>query len=248
VSRLWPIRELAVPLVKKAQRRTGRRRGLAVVSALLALAVPLTLQLADNFRMVLPGLVYRSGQLGAGNLRNCILRHKLRAVVNLRGANVEAAWYQDERAMALQCGASFYDLAIDSGYPPNPEELEELVTLLTTCEKPLLVHCNSGVERSGIVAAICILTLDPDGSLDKARQQLGLVYGQLPWRASAVRHQAFVNLYESWLVEHACEHTPGAFRDWALHVYQPPIELDNRAVFGSPQWMSASQKEGAPGR
>jgi hypothetical protein len=222
--------------------RLGRfwRRRLALAVVLLFGGLVLAWRLGDNFRTVIPGLVYRSAQLSASTLRDRILQYHLRCVVNLRGPNVDDAWYQDERTTAVQFGAQPIDLSTDSGYPPNPEELRELVTLLTTCPKPVLVHCNSGVDRSGIVAAICVLALDEHGTLDKARQQFGLAYGQLPWRANTLRHKAFLALYEDWLAQTGYLPTPTHFREWAFHVYQPPADLDNRLVPGSPQSMLPS--------
>jgi hypothetical protein len=214
----------------KDARRGYRWRVLATVLLLGVLVI--AQQYWDNFHTVIPGQVYRGAQVSAASLQKFIPRYHLRSIINLRGPNVDDAWYQDERATAVRYGAQPYDLSPDSSYPPNPDELRELVTLLTSCQKPILIHCNSGIDRTSIVAAICVLALDDHGSLAKARGQLGLAYGQLPWRANFRRHQAFLDLYASWLGQHGFVTTPAHFQEWALHVYQPSPDLDNRVVPG----------------
>jgi protein tyrosine phosphatase (PTP) superfamily phosphohydrolase (DUF442 family) len=185
-----------------------------------AIAVP-GWALRDNFRTVIPGQVYRSGQLSADALFNRITDRRLRSIINLRGANPGESWYDEERAVTARQGVLHYDLPTDSEFPPSPAELRELIQLLDKCERPVLIHCQSGIDRTGLVAAVCVL-LGEDGSPALARQQLGLWYGHLPWRTNTARQRAFVGQYEQWLAEHGQEHNPARFREWSVRVYQGP--------------------------
>jgi protein tyrosine/serine phosphatase len=185
----------------------------------LACAVTVTAwALQDNFHTVLPGKVYRSAQLSPSALQERINCCGLRAILNLRGANLGEAWYDEECSLAEQEGIHHYDLATDSEYPPTPYDLRETIEVLDQCERPLLIHCQSGIDRTGVVAAICVL-LSEEGSTAKARDQFGLLYGALPWRASTNRQKAFLGEYEQWLAQHNQEHDADRFRDWALNVY-----------------------------
>jgi undecaprenyl-diphosphatase len=195
-----------------------------VFGLLAALAAAAGWTLRENFRTVVPGQVYRSGQLGAAALEGRVAQCHLRAVLNLRGANPQEDWYREECAAADALGLHHYDLATDSVLPPNPEELRELIRVLDRCERPLLIHCNSGIDRTGVVAAICIL-LGEGGSVADAEGQFSLTYGALPWRPSTTNGREFVALYEHWLAGHGLGHSASHFRQWATSVYSTPSDL-----------------------
>lgn len=175
---------------------------------------------SDNFWTVIPGHIYRSGQNGAGALERRIAAYGIRSILNLRGANPDSDWYQDERAVADRCGVEFFDLSIDSWNPPDSEEMRALIDILDTCPKPALIHCEAGIDRTGYVAAICVL-LDDAGSPVWAREHFGLHYGQLPFREKAIHQRAFLDLYQFWLTQLGYEHSSARFREWALQVYDP---------------------------
>lgn len=58
---------------------------------------------------------------------------------------------------------------------PPRETLLELIDLLPTLEKPVLLHCKSGADRTGLVGAIWRLTQE-DEPLAIAREELSLRY------------------------------------------------------------------------
>jgi len=192
--------------------------GLAIpLVMLVAAASPFLRPLGENLHSVIPGCVYRSGQLSPESLEDLAVQKSLRSIINLRGANPGQEWYEQERAVARRQGLRFYDLPVDSQCP-TAVELRELLRVLERCPKPLLIHCQSGIDRSGIVAAICILLLDESGSLEEARTHLGWRYGQMPWRENLAAQETFLQNYQSWLTEYGQSHSPGRFRDWLLRV------------------------------
>jgi protein tyrosine phosphatase (PTP) superfamily phosphohydrolase (DUF442 family) len=200
--------------------KKGRGRRALVIGAVLAVAIAVPgWALRGNFRTVVPDLVYRSGQLSSTALLSRIAEYHLHSVLNLRGANPGESWYDEERDLAARQGVRHYDLPTDSEYPPSPEELRELIQVLDRCERPLLIHCQSGIDRTGLVAAVCVLLAD-DGSPRQAQQQLGILYGHLPWRTNTARQQAFVGQYEQWLSQNGFAHSPARFRQWSLHIYE----------------------------
>jgi hypothetical protein len=226
---------LARPGRAAARRKRGcRPRRWKVVVGVLVLAAAAVgaagWALGDNFATVLPGRVYRSAQLSAAGLHDRIARLHLRAVLNLRGANPGEDWYDEECELAAHEGVKHYDLATDSEYPPTPEDLHELIGVLDHCERPLLIHCQSGIDRTGVAAAVCVL-LGEGGSPALAHGQLGQLYGhQLPWRERTARQEAFLGQYDRWLADQGCAHSPGRFRRWALRVYGAPSELAQNAT------------------
>src|SRR6516162_8849371 len=52
--------------------------------------------LAGNFHAVIPGQVYRCGQLSGEALEKVIAEHHIRTVVNLRGSSPPLPWYLEE--------------------------------------------------------------------------------------------------------------------------------------------------------
>jgi protein tyrosine phosphatase (PTP) superfamily phosphohydrolase (DUF442 family) len=211
---------------------TPRRKRLRFLLAVLLL-IPLVAmavggaawEMSDNFHTVVPDVVYRSGQLDAPTLEYRVHRHHLRAVINLRGPNLQAPWYQEECETTSRLGLQHFDFPVDSVEPPTAAELAELFHLLTDCDKPVLIHCQSGIDRSGLVAAIALLLLDDKGTPAKAHGQFGLCYGHMPWRPSTARKEAFLNRYDAWLAQQGELHDRDRFRDWALEVYPDDEEV-----------------------
>jgi protein tyrosine phosphatase (PTP) superfamily phosphohydrolase (DUF442 family) len=198
-----------------------RRRRLLVLGFLLVttLTAVAASSFSDNFHPVITGAVYRSGQPSANQLANHIADEGIRSIVNVRASNPGADWYEEERAVAARRHVEHYSVGIDSACP-LPDEVRTLIPILDCCPKPVLVHCQSGIDRTGPVAAICILLLDDrPQALEDAKAQLGLRYGHLFWRTNTKRQQAFLGMYEAWLAVHHNAHCREHFREWALRVY-----------------------------
>jgi protein tyrosine phosphatase (PTP) superfamily phosphohydrolase (DUF442 family) len=184
---------------------------------LVVAASPLVGSLGENFHVVIPGCLYRSGQLSADSLAERAARQGICSVINLRGPNPGQAWYEREWAVARCQHLKLYDLPVDSQCP-TASELTELLDVLEGCPKPVLIHCQSGIDRSGIVAAISILLLDEFGSLERARTHVGWRYGHMPWRDNVSVQERFLDSYEKWLTDHGQTHDRDHFRDWLLRV------------------------------
>lgn len=142
----------------------ARRRRLGLLAALLAVAAATAIALALNHRLgpkhlltVTPDVLYRSGQLTPEQLADVITRNGVRTVVNLRSENEmqRGDWHARERATAKALGARVVDLPMNTGFPPRNTELERWLALLDDPDAhPMLVHCEYGVIRTGIMVAI----------------------------------------------------------------------------------------------
>src|SRR5262249_17791834 len=147
--------------------------------AILVLAVPATWvgwnQATYNFWTMQPGRIYRSAQMSPEALARTVRAHHIRTVVNLRGPNPRASWYQNEVAATLSANATQVDIPLSSCVWMSRIQLRTLVRVLDTCEYPVLVHCAWGSERTGLTSAVAEL-LRPTGTLDDARAQLALRY------------------------------------------------------------------------
>ena len=112
------------------------------------------LQLTGNIHTVEPGALYRSAQLGEGALADVIDDYHIKSVINLRGAVPQASWYRSEIAVSKARGVVHYDLPLSANSLVDPATMARISALLRSAPKPVLIHCQSGADRSGLVAAL----------------------------------------------------------------------------------------------
>jgi protein tyrosine/serine phosphatase len=136
------------------------------------------LQVTGNFHSVIDGQFYRSAQPTSDELASYIQAHGIKTVINLRGAHPGAAWYDDEVKTARGLGITHIDFGMSASKTISPEKVQRLVELMTSAPKPILIHCLSGADRSGLVAALYVSKvagLDED----RAEGQLSFYYGHV---------------------------------------------------------------------
>jgi hypothetical protein len=172
-----------------------------------------------NLRTVLPGQVYRCAQLDPESLKRVIRRLGIRTVVNLRGCCAPAPWYLDECRVAGRLGVSEEDLGFSAGRLPAVPTLRQLLEVLDRAEYPILVHCQRGADRTGMVSGLALL-LRTDTSLEEARLQLGLRYGHLAIGRTGHLDRLF-DLYEEYLAKQGQPHSPQILRRWIEQDYCP---------------------------
>jgi protein tyrosine/serine phosphatase len=144
------------------------------------------LQIVGNIHAVTPGLVYRSAQLNGNRLADTLKQYQIKSVINLRGDNVDEDWYTDELKVTAAQGAEHYDLGMYAKAPPDAKTLERMFEILKTAPRPLLIHCNSGSDRTGLVAAVYKHFIEGQSPKEAARQ-LSFRYGHFPWLGSGTR-------------------------------------------------------------
>ncbi|WP_435017743.1 tyrosine-protein phosphatase [Tundrisphaera sp. TA3] len=189
------------------------------LAGLVAAGLAAWLFLGDNFAAIRPGQLYRSGQLGRASLEAKLRDHRIKTVLNLRGAHPEADWYRDERAATLAAGGTQVDMALSSCEWMSRAQARALLEILDRAEKPILVHCFHGSERTGITCAFAEL-LRPGSTLADAREQFTLRYLYTGYGDGVVtfRH---LERYEAWLNAQKAEHSPERFRAWIADGFEP---------------------------
>lgn len=200
-----------------------RLRKRVVRGSLALLAVPVALWAfvtwTDNFGTVAPGRIYRAGQMGGATLARTLAGYRVRTVLNLRGPNPDQAWYRAERAATIAAGATQVDLSLSSCEWMSHAQLRTLIRVLDTSEYPLLVHCQYGSERTGLVSAFAEL-LRPGSTLRDAEAQFTVRHLFLPVRDGKMMLDHLAQ-YRDWLKAQGAEHSPGRFRRWADEGYTP---------------------------
>ena len=132
-----------------------------------------------NFHPVTHGEAYRSAQLDRDELERYIGEFGIRSVINLRGCNAGETWYQEEIQACRTMRVRHFDLELSAQKAPLPREVQLLVHIFDTAPRPVLIHCQGGADRSGLVAALWKIVVD-DVPKSVARNQLSLRYGHLP--------------------------------------------------------------------
>ena len=174
-----------------------------------------------NFGVIREGREYRSGQLSGPALGRAVATYRIKTVLNLRGPSPKAAWHAAERAAALDGGATHVDIALSSCEWMSREQARALLDVLETAERPLLIHCQWGSERTGLVSAFLEL-LRPGGSLEAAENQFRLHYLYVPFGDGIVMERHLAQ-YKGWLAAHSLPHTPDRFRHWLIEEFRPGV-------------------------
>lgn len=168
-------------------------------------------------RSVIPDGVYRAKQPTASQLRRTISAHGIRSVVNLRGRNERDPWYAEETRVSAAAGVGHVDIPLETFDWPPKIEVQQLIATLTSAPRPILLHCESGMDRSGWASAVALLVSGEP--LARARQQLSMRYGHVCLKEC--RLDEFFDLYAGWLAETRTPESAGAFRKWAAGIYAP---------------------------
>lgn len=191
---------------------------------------------SQNIGVVDPGRAYRSAQPTA-RLGAMIREYKLASILNLRGGSPKDAFYANEVRAADEAGVSFYDLPLSATRRPKRRELLLLVDVLSKCEYPLLIHCKSGADRTGLASAmykLMILGQPPE----RAEEAFTIFHSHIPLFGTQHLHEP-IDEYAAWLTQHGLTHTAERFRDWIMNDYEaddpaeepPPLAAGPRRVF-----------------
>jgi protein tyrosine phosphatase (PTP) superfamily phosphohydrolase (DUF442 family) len=216
------------PPTDRTSRRRVHLRRLAVSTLFVAALVTFTFRnpwFRGNLGVVDEGRVYRSAQPTDG-LPSLVASKGLATVLNLRGGSDADPWYAAEVANTRRLGVDFYDLPMTATARPTRKQLLTVLDLLDRCKYPLLIHCKSGSDRTGLVSALYLMSrkgIPPE----RAEDAFSLYYGHVPLLGTRHLHEPFRE-YADWLKSHQLAHTPERFRDWVAHDYRaddPLVEL-----------------------
>lgn len=138
-------------------------------------------RLVENFHVVEKGKLYRSAQLSARSLEHEIKKHNIKTVINLRGTHCNEGWWHAEKNVCAQQQVRHYDIAMSASSLSSRENLLKLLEIYDTAEQPILIHCQSGADRTGEAAAIWVLEKMHQTNHEAAKQ-LSALYGHFSSR------------------------------------------------------------------
>ncbi len=156
-----------------------------------------------NLDQIAPG-VWRSNQPSAWRLARYKDRLGLKAVINLRGPSAQG-FYLFEVEACRDLGLTLHDVNFSARRAPTRAALLQVIDLFATVQKPVLIHCKSGADRTGLIAALYLMVVE-QRPLNEAKQQLSLRYLHLKASRTGILDH-FLTLYEA-------EGAGRPIRDW----------------------------------
>jgi protein tyrosine/serine phosphatase len=172
-----------------------------------------SLQLTGNFHAIIPVVIYRSAQPTADDISRYHTIYGIRTIINLRGANPGAPWYRQEATASTRLGITHIDFKMSARDELSQSRASRLIGTLAHAQKPILIHCQAGADRTGLAAALYLAAVDKAGE-EAAEAQISIRYGHIsiPLSAAYAMDQSFEDLEPwlgiagSWPARHRFEH------------------------------------------
>ncbi len=110
--------------------------------------------IGENFYEIDKNTYYRSAQLDPEVLDEKIKKYGIKTVINLRGENQGKPWYDEQVQVIKNNQIVQVDIRMGASRLPHKKDLITLLNTLDRSEKPILVHCQGGADRTGEASAI----------------------------------------------------------------------------------------------
>ena len=162
-----------------------------------------------NFHWIREGEAARSSQAHFGGLKPLMLRHGLKAIVNLRGENSDLSWWRYERRVCAAIGARHFDTMLDSRKLPTQAMLVCLVDVLEESPRPLLLKCSGGQDRTGLGSALFLIMREGWAVRGEAEMQ----FARFP-----KTHQRWLKLFVAFAEEDSAGRP---IAEWVRDRYEP---------------------------
>jgi len=167
-----------------------------------------------NFHWIVPGEAARSAQAYAGFLGPFLRRRKIATLINLRGANPRWGWWHYERRVCAKNGIAHRDVKMNSRRLPTRAMLLDLLQAFDEAERPFLLKCSGGQDRTSFAAALYLLHTRGLAVRPEAEAQ----FARWPYLHIPKQHQRWLKMFVGFIEEHI-DSRP--LRDWLASVYEP---------------------------
>jgi protein tyrosine/serine phosphatase len=106
-----------------------------------------------NFHKVDEG-VYRSAQMNPYTLKKIIKRYKIKTIISFRRDSDTSPLTVLEREVCKQMNVKFKHISLSSRSLPSAEKLMELKKEFEKMQKPVLLHCKAGADRTSLASLL----------------------------------------------------------------------------------------------
>lgn len=164
-----------------------------------------------NFHLIGEG-AYRSNHPSYERFRDYAAMG-IKTVLNLRGVSPDP-FHAFEVEWCAEFGLTLVNIQMYAKDAPSKEALNELLDAFETMERPFLVHCKSGADRTGLAAAIFKLVYE-GATIDEAKDCLRFKYHHIRRSGAGILDHFLI------LFEHAHKATGVGIVDWINGDYDP---------------------------
>lgn len=153
-------------------------------------------------------------------------RQGVRTVINLRGGREHGSW-QLQKESCGRLGLTLAEFVVRSRGAPDRDTILRSREFFDSLQYPALLHCKSGADRAGFVAALYLIVHE-GRPVSEALRQLSFRYGHVRYAKTGILDAFF----ERYLAEGEAKGI--GFLDWVEHHYDPEaLERDFRPSFWS---------------
>ena len=163
-----------------------------------------------NLDQIAPG-VWRANQPSPRRLESYHRKLGLKSVVNLRGGS-QQGFYLFEAEVCHKLGLTLHDVHFSARRAPKKAALLAMFDLFETLQKPVLIHCKSGADRTGLISALYLLDVEKR-PLAEAKRQLSFRYLHLKSTETGIM--------DHFLTAYQAEAKGRPIRDWVVQDYDP---------------------------
>jgi len=123
---------------------------------------------------------FRSAQPSPNQLKKLIKKYNIKTIINLRGPE-NISILQKEREICKQYNINLIEIKYSSRGIPSYDLVQETNKILNSIEYPVLIHCKSGSDRTGLVATLYLYFIK-NIPIKKAIKQLNFIpYGHIKY-------------------------------------------------------------------
>lgn len=139
-------------------------------------------------------------------------RGGFKTILNLRGTANNSPYLLEKEACEAN-GLTLVSMALSARRAASRADYLALLDHFDTMQKPLLIHCKSGADRTGLAAAFYLLHVE-NAPLSVARQQLAARYLHFRWTKSGILDH-ILDCYGADIDQFG----PMSLRDWTATHY-----------------------------
>ena len=137
--------------------------------------------IGGNFHTVIDGELYRSAQPTAADIRKYQEKYGIKTIINMRGQRPGKDWYEDEIKTSTKLGIVHYDWAFSSTLKTPLTHMDHVMWLMKNAEKPILIHCMAGADRTGLGVAVYLYGIKNIPAKEAKNRALSVIYGYFPY-------------------------------------------------------------------
>jgi tyrosine-protein phosphatase SIW14 len=157
-----------------------------------------------HFQIVKPGVLYRCGQPRNRDLEQIRDKHGLKTIICARGGTrhpLRGRWFRKERRWAQENQIRFEHLRLsDQAATPGAAFDIAIDILADPANHPVLVHCEQGFHRTGVLCAAFRVTLD-NWTTQAALEEMK----SLGFDPADAKRKVLITALREWLQTHSAQ-------------------------------------------